>query len=120
MRNQDPTAFRGLFACNVNIPVRYFETYLDSVEAGDTTCQDFMTHFLTSLSAMTMYSSSLDEMAAKIETDGGEEALAEALGPAADEAMTGDRLEDPKRLVKDRLAPRVVELCPDIAAYVVR
>ena len=42
MGTQDSSAFRALFACNVDIPVRYFETYLDSVEAGEKTCQNFI------------------------------------------------------------------------------
>ncbi len=121
MSSKDPAAFRALFACNVDIPVRYFETYLDQVESGEKTCQNFMREFITKLSAMTMSTDSLQKMAESM-TDSGdaESAVTAALGSVAEEAMTEKGLEDPKRLVKNRLSERTRELCPDIAAVVLR
>lgn len=121
MGTKDTTAFRALFACNVDIPVRYFETYLDRVETGDHTCMDFMTHFITQISAMTMSTDSLQKMADSLAATGdAESAVQDALGSAADEAMTETGLEDPKRLIKKRLTERTQAVCPDIAGVVLR
>ncbi len=116
MNAQDAEAFQALFACNVDIPVRYFETYLDEVEAGAKDCQGFMVEVMTKLPAMTMSTDALNAMAESVAESGdAETAVSEALGPAAAEAMTETGLEDPKRLIKDRIDPRTRELCPQFA-----
>ena len=57
----------------------------------------------------------IDSMAASGDT---EAAVTDALGEAADEAMTEEGLEDPKRLIKNRLDERTRELCPDFARVI--
>jgi hypothetical protein len=115
----DPDAFRALFACNVEIPARYFDTYLDSVAAGEKTCQSFMMEIMTKLSAMTMSADLVVEMAEKLEQGADTETVVvDALGDAAAGSMTDDGLKDPKRLVKDRIAERTNELCPDFASVI--
>ena len=117
----DSDAFRALFACNVDIPARYFNAYLDKVETGEKTCQDFMTHFMTRLSAMTMDAGKLLKMAEGLSADGNvDAAVVETLGVAAEDAMTEEGLKDPKRLIKDRLSDRTKQVCPDIAPYILR
>jgi hypothetical protein len=117
----DPVAFRALFACNVDIPARYFETYLDQVEEGDKTCQNFMMEMMTQLPAMTMSTDSLQKMADSMAESGDPEAsVTGALGSVAEEAMTEDGLEDPKRLIKNRLDKRTRDLCPQFAAVILR
>jgi hypothetical protein len=112
----DPDAFRALFACNVDIPARYFDTFLDAVVAEETTCMDLMREVMTKLSAMTMSADVVVEMAESIEQGGEtESAVVEALGAAAEDSMDDGGLKDPKRLVKDRIAERTRELCPDFS-----
>ncbi len=112
----DPNAFRALFACNVEIPARYFHTYLDGVAAGEKTCTDLMREVMTKLSAMTMSADVVVEMAESLEQGGDtESAVVDALGAAAEDAMKDGGLKDPKRLVKDRIAERTNELCPNFA-----
>jgi len=119
MGSTDPAAFRALFACNVDIPTRYFETYLDQVEGGNKTCQNFMVEMLTQLPAMTMSTDSLQKMADSMADSGDPEAsVTGALGSVAEEAMTEEGLEDPKRLVKNRVDKRTRELCPQFAAVI--
>lgn len=116
MNATDSQALRALFACNVDIPVRYFDTYLDQVEAGEATCQSYMIKVVTKLPALTMSTDSLQQMADSVSASGDSEAaVSSALGPAAEEAMTENGLEDPKRLVKNRLDVRTRELCPQFA-----
>lgn len=121
MGSTDAAALRALFACNVDIPARYFETYLDQVEAGEKACQDFMVEMMTQLPAMTMSTDAMqgviDSMAASGDT---EAALTEALGSVAEEAMTEEGLQDPKRVIKNRLDSRTRELCPDFADVILR
>ncbi len=122
-------ALRALFACNVDIPVRYFETYLDRVEAGDHTCMDFMRHFVTQISAMTMSMDSMQQLLDSAATAGETEPMSAAeareatnalLASIAKDAVTDKGPEDPQRLVKSRLSERTHELCPDIAGVVLR
>lgn len=121
MGSTDPSAFRALFACNVDIPTRYFETYLDQVEAGKKTCRDFMMEFMTKLSALTMSTDSLQQMADSMASSGdADSAVTEALGSVAEEAMNDTGFEDPKRLIKNRLSERTREVCPEIASVVLR
>ena len=49
-----------------------------------------------------------------------EASVAGALGSVAEEAMTEKGLEDPKQLVKGRLADRTRELCPQFAAVILQ
>ncbi|MEE4271337.1 MAG: hypothetical protein V2I67_06670 [Thermoanaerobaculales bacterium] len=112
----DADAFQALIACNVDIPARYFNTYLDAVASGDTTCQDLMREVLTKLSAMTMSADVVLEMAESLEQgDETGSAVADALGGAAQGSMNEGGLKSPKRLVKERIAERTNELCPDFA-----
>lgn len=121
MNAEETESFRALFACNVDIPVRYFETYLDQVEAGEKTCQNYMVEMMTKLPALTMSTDALQEMADSVAATGDSEgAVSSALGPAAEEAMTEDGLEDPKRLVKNRLEERTRELCPEFANVILQ
>jgi hypothetical protein len=118
---RDQDAFPALFACNVDIPARYFHTYLDTVAAGEKTCVGLMREVMTKLSAMTMSADVIVEMAEKIEQgDDSESAMAGALRGAAGDAINDDGLKDPKRLVKDRIAERTRKLCPDFADTILR
>lgn len=115
----DTDAFRALFACNVDIPARYFHAYLDQVEAGESTCQDLMREVMTKLTAMTMSADLVMEMADRIEE--GEDtgsAVAGVIGAAAEGATEDGELKHPKRLVKDRIAERTRALCPDFASVI--
>lgn len=47
-------------------------------------------------------------------------AVTEALGSAAEDVMTETGLEDPRRLVKNRLAERTREVCPAEADGILR
>lgn len=122
-------AVRALFACNVDIPVRYFNAYLDKVEAGDHTCMDFMSHFVTQISAMTMSTDSFQSLFDTVAAESGAEAPTEEEAQAAAEslltsiatdAVGEEGPEDPERIVKNRLSDRVNGLCPDIAGVVLR
>lgn len=59
----------------------------------------------------------IDSMAASGDT---EAALTEALGSIAEEAMTEEGLQDPKRVIENRLDSRTRELCPDFADVILR
>jgi len=125
MSEKEPSAaaLRALLACNVDIPVRYFETYLDQVEAGEKTCMNFMTEMMTQLPAMTMSTDALWEMLESMEGSGDEEtqaAAAEAITATAMDATADKGANDPKRIIKKRLTDRVNEVCPDVAGVVLR
>ena len=121
MGSDSPEAFRALFVCNVDVPVRYFETYLDLVESGEKTCYSFLREITTQLPAMTTSTESLQKMADSVAASGeNPSAVTEALGSAAEEVMTETGLEDPKRLVKNRLAERTREVCPTEAEGILR
>lgn len=121
MGSTSPEAFRALFVCNVDVPVRYFESYLDQVEIGEKTCYNFLREITTQLPAMTTSTDSLQEMLDTMTVEGSDDAaLTDALGDAAQEAMTETGLEDPKRLVKNRLAERIRALCPNEAEGILR
>jgi len=116
-----PEAFRALFVCNVDVPVRYFETYLELVESGEKTCYKFLREITTQLPAMTTSTESLQKMADSVAASGeNPSAVTEALGSATDDVMTETGLEDPKRLVKNRLAERTHEVCPTEAEGILR
>ncbi len=112
-KGADPAARRALYACNVLLPVRYFETRLDQVDAGDRTCQQVMTDLLTQLPAMTMSMDSLRTVA------GTDAADAEAAAGEAVDAAVEEALSDPQAAIKSRLAPRVRQTCPDLAPMMV-
>jgi hypothetical protein len=108
---------KALQACNVEIPARFFLTRLDEVERGERTCEAFMMEVFTQLPAMTMDIGGLERI---VERGGSseKEASGDAAGLIAGVAVDGmsDRGDnDPKRLIKERIASRTAQLCPDIA-----
>lgn len=115
----DPEALEALFACNVLLPVRYFETYLERVEAGEKSCYEFSTEMTTKLPAMTLSVDSIQGMVDAME-EGGEEAAAGSLAGAVDDATMEQGLTDPERLIKDRLEEPVRRICPDMAGGILR
>jgi hypothetical protein len=120
-KDSSAAALQALLACNVEIPVRYFETYLDKVEAGEKTCINYMMEMTTQLSAMTMSADVLGEMVESIEESGDQEAqaaAAEALTAVAMDATAEQEANDPKRIIKMRLTNRTNEICPEVAAAV--
>lgn len=122
-KDRSEAALRALLACNVEIPVRYFETYLDKVEAGEKTCINYMMEMTTQLPAMTMSTDTIWEMLESMEASGDEEAQAVATEALTDVAMdaTADKdANDPKRIVKNRLTDRTQAICPEIASVVLR
>ena len=115
----DPEALEALFACNVLLPVRYFETYLEKVEAGEKTCIDLLREMSTQLSAMTLSIDSIQGMADAMGDDS-QAAAADTLRVALDEATLEQGLTDPKRLIKDRLEEPVRRACPQMADGILR
>lgn len=116
----DAEALEALFACNVLLPVRYFETYLEKVEAGEKTCYDFQRELMTQLSAMTVSVESIEGMVAAAGGDDPQAAASGALSAAVDAATMEKGLTDPKRLVKDRLKEPARRACPDAADAILR
>ena len=49
-------AQRAAYVCGVDIPVRYFQTLLDQVEADEKSCSEYMMAIATQLGAMTISS----------------------------------------------------------------
>ena len=122
-KDRSEAALRALLACNVDIPVRYFETYLDMVEAGEKTCMDYMREITTQLSAMTLSTDTLWEMVESVEESGDEDAQAaatEALTAVTMDATADPGANDPKRIIKNRLTEKTNEVCPEIAGVVLR
>lgn len=115
----DPEALEALFACNVLIPVRYFETYLERVDAGEKSCSDLSMEMTTKLPAMTLSVDSIQGMVDAMD-EGGEKAAAESVAGAVDDATMEQGLTDPERLIKDRLEEPVRRLCPDMAGGILR
>ncbi|HEX2251803.1 MAG TPA: hypothetical protein VHQ65_00885 [Thermoanaerobaculia bacterium] len=115
----DAEALEALFACNVLLPVRYFETYLEQVEAGEKTCVDLVREMATQLSAMTLSVESIQGMADAM-ADSPEAGAAETLVAVLDGATLEQGLTDPERLIKDRLEDRVRAVCPDLADVILR
>lgn len=116
-KTADADALEALYACNVLLPVRYFETYLDQVEAGEKTCTGLMTEMATQLTAMTISVDSIQGMADAMGAEGeaAESAAVGAVRAAVDEATLEKGLQDPKRLIKDRLETPIRKACPDLA-----
>lgn len=122
-KDRSEAALRALLACNVEIPVRYFETYLDKVEAGEKTCINYMMEMTTQLPAMTMSTDTIWEILESMGASGDEEVQAVATEALTDVAMdaTADKdANDPKRIVKNRLTDRTQAICPEIASVVLR
>lgn len=115
----EPEALEALFACNVLLPVRYFETHLERVEAGEKSCSDFRMDMSIKLPAMTLSVDSIQGMADAME-EGGEAAAADSLAAAVDDATMEQGLTDPERLIKDRLEESVRRICPDRADSILR
>ncbi|HVS02644.1 MAG TPA: hypothetical protein VMT16_07740 [Thermoanaerobaculia bacterium] len=121
-------AGRALSVCNLDIPVRYFLTFLDQVEAGDKTCQQFATALMTQLPAMVMSTEGFEQLVAESEAReaAGEEmsdeeaqgAASGLLAGAAAEGATDRGESDPKKLIKAQIEPRVRAVCPDQVGYV--
>jgi hypothetical protein len=91
-QGQDDLATRAataIRACEVDVPVRYFETYLDGVIAGDNTCMDFMSHFQTEMGGIATRPASLEEMEPEV----------------------------PKKLILEALSDRINTDCPDVAPW---
>lgn len=120
-KGDDPAAREALFACNVLLPVRYFDSVLDQVDAGDKSCQDLMMTMMTQLPAMTMSMGSLQKMADAAEQgQDAKEAAAEAVAGAVDAATVEKGLTDPETAIKERLGDRVRKSCPDMAPVMLR
>ncbi|HET9581381.1 MAG TPA: hypothetical protein VFP76_01010 [Gemmatimonadota bacterium] len=115
-------ADRALAACNVDIPVRYFLTYLGRVESGEKSCMDFMTHMMTTLPAMTISTEGFRELAKSGDAADTSDAAAVGAGSAilAGEAAAGGGVGDPRAAVKERLRDHVTEVCPDQAPVILR
>lgn len=116
------SATRALAACNVDIPARYFLTYLDRVEAGEKTCRDLMMEIMTKLPSMTISTEGFRELAERGEGADTSDAAAVDAGAAilAGEAAAGGGVDDPEQMVKDRLREPVTAVCPDEASIIVR
>ena len=85
-------AQRALQVCEYDLPVHYFKSYLDSVNAGKKTCIDFMTEFKIQIGAMTMRMPTFKDF---------------------EPVNTKER-------IKEALAERVRKECPSIARVVLR
>lgn len=109
----------ALFACNVLAPVRYFETLLDGVDAGEATCQDVMMALMTQLPAMTLSIDGIQGMMDAMEADP-QRGMAAGLRTVVDDATMAKGLDDPKALVKERLAERMESSCPELAGSMPR
>jgi hypothetical protein len=103
-----------LFACNVLLPVRFYETLLDRVAAGESTCAELVTPFRTQMRSMTLSIEGIQAMVDAIEADP-ERGAATGLRLAVDDATLIEGLEDPQALIKERLSERVRKTCPELA-----
>lgn len=101
-------ASRAVSACNVDIPVRYFQTYLERVEAGERTCLDLVMEVSTKLPAMTI---SLDAFPEIAERGGVSHASVDAVAEAG--AVLAGRGSS-ESIVRDRLRHRISEICPKV------
>ncbi len=104
-------ADRALAACNVDVPVRYFEARLERVERGEATCIQLMTHILTQLPAMTVAVDGLADLAGQ-----GDAQATGAVAAALTGAVAGG--DEAQRLIKERLREPLSELCPEEASIV--
>lgn len=126
LAGQDPTAIcsvvksqalmgnppeRALIACNVDVPVRFFQTQLQMVQRGETSCDAVVALMQGQLPAMTMSLERLGELvrSGAAPTDGG--ASARAIATLSPEASG-----DSRQIVKERLYDSIVAICPGQAA----
>jgi hypothetical protein len=116
----------ALDACNVDIPARYFETFLDRVDSGEKTCSDLMMQVLTQLPAMTMSTETFERMVEQGEGVAQDSTEAETQATSAGAAVLAAAAEDavgesdPRKRVKQRIEGRVRKACPDIADTILR
>lgn len=85
-------AAKAIQACEVDVPVRYFQTYLDAVVAGEHTCMDFMSHVETEMGGVHTRPTTLEGM----------------------------EPQDPRPLVLKALAERIRKDCPAVAPFMLR
>lgn len=109
------SAERAVRACNIDIPVRYFLTVAERVEAGEKTCNDMMMAIMTELPAMTISMEGFRDLAGRGGDADTSEAAAAAAGTAilAGEAADEGGASDPRQAVKERLRERVTDVCPE-------
>ena len=86
------TATPAIQACELEVPIRYFETYLDRVVAGEHSCIDFMSHFTTEMGAVNIRMSSIEDIEPK----------------------------ETEPLILKVLAERIRGDCPDVAQFMLR
>ena len=91
---QDPDglvekATRAIQVCEYEIPLRYFEAYMDQVTGGTKTCTDFMRHFETEMTAVGIRLGSIEKV----------------------------KPRGTKDLVLKPLAERIRKNCPEIAPW---
>ena len=106
------SAARSLEACNVDIPVRYFLAYVDRVEAGEQTCTNLMTEFITKLPSMTMSMEGFRDLGRQGGEMDSSQAVAAVGAVIAGAAASGGGANGPRQVVKERLRARVTEVCP--------
>lgn len=82
-------ATRAIQVCEHEIPVRYFETYLDQVVAGEHACMDFMSQFHIEMGAIGLRMATFEQVQPK----------------------------NTKDLILKDLAERLRRDCPDIAPW---
>lgn len=99
--------------CNFDIPVAYFNTLLDGVDAGDRTCNQFMTTMATQLSALTM---SVGGLKRALDNNGAGSADSAATA-ALSGALTGGSAASAKDKVKAALSRRAIAACPVMKMY---
>lgn len=116
------SAARAIEACNVDVPVRYFLTYVERIEAGEKTCNDLMMEVMTKLPAMTISTEGFRELARRGDEADTSDAAAVGAGAAilAGEAAAGGGVNDPRQVIKDRLRDRVTAVCPNEASIILR
>lgn len=85
-------AVPAVHACEVDVPVRYFQAYLDAVAAGEHSCTDFMSHVETEMGGIGTRPTSLEGM----------------------------EPEEPKPLILKALADRIEAECPSVAPFMLR
>jgi hypothetical protein len=85
-------AAKAIHACEVDVPARYFQTYLDAVVAGEHTCMDFMSHVETEMGGIRTRPTSLEDM----------------------------EPQEPKPLILKVLAERIRKDCPAVAPFMLR
>ena len=110
----------ALLICGLEIPVRYYDAYLDQVESGQKTCMDYMVEMATKLTALTISTNVLKAAAENLPTDDAEAAASALLQDTIRQTQGDSTSTDPKRIIKDRLAKRTRQLCPDFADVILR